>query len=247
MREVGKTTFKVLIVDDEKVIRDLLTRLLSLDGLNVTSVEDADKAIALAQKEKFDLLFLDIKMPKGNGLGTFSRLKKLNPDLTCVFMTGYAPEMALLDRIKQPGTICLKKPFEDIKQIREIAHKALEEAQAAAGAGTQRNTSERRAYARLNILLEVDYRLRQKQEPFKRSSSENIAPGGIMLTVREYIAPGAILELIMKVKGNNKTCRAAGEVAWNKAVEEKPGYYEIGIDFLEIDYSELTAILINYS
>ena len=240
-----KEKIKVLVVDDEKVIRDFLTRLLTLDGLEVKSAEDGDKALELAQKEKFDLVFLDIKMPKMNGVEAFSRLKKLNPDLACVFMTGYASEMALLDKTKQPGTICLRKPFEDIKQIREIAHKALEEAQAATG--TQRNTPDRRAYVRLNIVLEVDYRLMQKREPFIHSSGKNIALGGIELTVAEDIAPGAILELIMRVKGNDRVCRAVGEVAWNKAVKDKPGYYETGIEFLEIDYSQLAAMLINYT
>ena len=237
-----KEKIKILVVDDEKVIRDFLMRLLTLDGLEVQSAEDGDRALELAQKEKFDLIFLDIKMPKMNGLETFSRLKKLSPDLSCVFMTGYALEAALLEKTKQPGTVCLRKPFEDIKQIKEIANKVLQEARATTK--TQKEKPDRRAYVRLSIILEVDYKLKQRQTPLTHSLTKDISPDGIRLVAPEDLTPGTILELTMKVKGDDETCKAVGEVVWDKPSEDKPGYYEIGIKFTEIDHSELASMLI---
>ena len=58
-------------------------------------------------------------MPRLDGVRTFAALKKINPDFACIFMTGYAIEAKLLDIATPGGTICLRKPFEDIKQIEE--------------------------------------------------------------------------------------------------------------------------------
>ena len=66
-----KTKLKVLVVDDEKVIRDFLSRFLSLQLAQVKTASDGEAAIELAKTEEFDLVFLDIRMPKMNGLETF--------------------------------------------------------------------------------------------------------------------------------------------------------------------------------
>jgi CheY-like chemotaxis protein len=239
-----KEKIKVLVVDDEKVVRDFLIRLLSYEGLEVKSADDGLKAVEAVQKEKFDLIFLDIKMPNMNGLETFSKLKKIDPDVSCVFMTGYALEAALLDKTKQPGVICLRKPFEDIKQIKEIANKVLQEARSTTK--TQESHPDRRAYVRLDSVLEVDYRVKQGQGPFtpSLSKSQNIAPGGINFIVPEDIAPGAILELTIRIQGDDRACKAVGEVVWAKESQDKPGYYEIGIKFTKIDYAEFAAMII---
>ena len=90
---------------------------------------DGEAAIELAKTEEFDLVFLDIRMPKTNGLETFGELKKITPDIACVFMTGYASaEEDLLNKIKYEGIMCVRKPFENLNKIKEIVENVLKEA-----------------------------------------------------------------------------------------------------------------------
>ena len=139
-----KKTLKVLVVDDEKVVRDVLVGFLSLIEAvaKVKAVEDGLKAIEAVKEEKFDVVFLDARMPKMSGWETFNEFRKINSDMFCVFMTGYASEDALsvfmtgyasedslVAKMKSLGTICLKKPFEDFNQIREIINNVLEKSQ----------------------------------------------------------------------------------------------------------------------
>jgi DNA-binding NtrC family response regulator len=106
----------VLIVDDESVVSDFLVKLLLLEGVQAKSVDDAYKALEAIKKEKFDFIFLDVRMPKLNGIDALREIKKVDPAAKIVMMTGYAVD-ALLEEAKQEGAIAaLKKPFE-IKEI----------------------------------------------------------------------------------------------------------------------------------
>lgn len=247
----------VLLVDDDQSIRDFLTRLLGFEGVKAKTADNGYKALELAQKEKFDLIFLDIKMPSMNGLEAFSRLKKTNPRFGCVFMTGYALEQALLEKTKQPGTLCLKKPFDGIPKIKEAINKVLEEVRVASD--EQKCGSEKRAFARLNLALGVDYRMKEElvslADPavllkgwvteFMGVSSKDISPGGIRLITAQRIASQTILELLIKAKSEGiKPCGAFAEVVWNKESPDKPGEYEMGLEFIKIDYAQLAETLI---
>jgi len=234
---------KVLVVDDEAVIRDLLSRLLTFEGLIVKCADDGLKAIEAAEKERFDLVFLDIKMPKMNGLEIFSILRKIDPKLSCVFMTGYALETALLDKTKQPGVTCLKKPFEDISQIKDIAVKVLQEARTIAGVSGY----DRRAYVRLNdSLLGIDYKISQGQGQSGSSPCRNISPVGIKLIAPELLVSGVILELVMKFPGCKETLSASAKVVWSRKSEDKPDYYDTGVKFVEIDFSKFADLFTTY-
>lgn len=114
-----KKGMKVLVVDDEKVVRDFLSRFLSLEAVEVKTAEDGFSAIEQAKKEKFDLVFLDVRMPKMDGLKTFLELKKINPETKYVMMTGYGVD-ELVEQAKKEGIFAyLKKPF-DIEQMLSI-------------------------------------------------------------------------------------------------------------------------------
>jgi len=109
---------KALVVDDETVIRDFLSRFLSLNGIEVTAVTDGFKAVELAGKEDFDIIFLDVRMPKMDGLETLRALKKIRPQSRYVMMTGYAVD-DLLEKAEKEGAVSsLKKPF-DINRIED--------------------------------------------------------------------------------------------------------------------------------
>lgn len=107
---------KVLVVDDEKIVRDFLARILSLQAIEVKTVEDGLKAVEAVKLEKFDLAFLDIRMPGINGLETFRELKKIDANLKYVMMTGYSVD-ELLENARAEGVVnFFKKPF-DINSV----------------------------------------------------------------------------------------------------------------------------------
>jgi DNA-binding NtrC family response regulator len=113
---------KALVVDDEEVIRDFLKQLLSLNGIEVEVAENGLKAIDAAQKQEFDIIFLDIRMPDMDGFKALKELKGINPKSKYVMMTGYSVD-DLLEGIEEGVIGFIKKPFEIDKimsQINEI-------------------------------------------------------------------------------------------------------------------------------
>ncbi len=116
---VNDKKIKVLVVDDEQIVRDFLLRLLTLKSAIVKIVEDGFRAIEIVRQEKFDIVFLDVKMPQMNGLETFRELKKIDPQAKYVMMTGYAVD-ELLEQAEQEGAAhSIRKPF-DIDQINSL-------------------------------------------------------------------------------------------------------------------------------
>lgn len=110
---------KVLIVDDEAVVRDFLFRVFSLKGLHAKTAEDGEKAVKMAKDEQFDVFFLDVMMPGINGLETLRELKKISPSGKYVMMTGYAVDDILKQASCEGACASIKKPF-DIKQVTDI-------------------------------------------------------------------------------------------------------------------------------
>jgi two-component system, NtrC family, response regulator HydG len=111
----GKMT--VLVVDDEKSIRDFFKRYLFLLGLDSSEAENGYKAVEFVKEHKFDLYFIDVRMPGMDGLETFRAIRQLHPDAIGVIMTGYAVE-DILDQVKKDGAYnILHKPF-DISEIK---------------------------------------------------------------------------------------------------------------------------------
>lgn len=73
-------TKKILLVEDEKDIREIYARQLDKAGFTVTSVGDGDQALEELKKDTFDLLLLDIMLPKKNGLEVLKEFKQIKPD-----------------------------------------------------------------------------------------------------------------------------------------------------------------------
>ncbi len=109
----------VLIVDDESVVSDFLVKLLLLEGVRAKSVDDAYKALEAIKKEKFDFVFLDVRMPKLNGIDALREIKKVDSAVKIVMMTGYAVDAVLEEARKEGAIASLKKPFE-IKEILQL-------------------------------------------------------------------------------------------------------------------------------
>lgn len=117
---------RVLVVDDEKIVRDFFIRLLALQGLEVVGAEDGYKAIELARSGRFDLYFIDVRMPGLNGLETYRQISQVQPRASVVMMTGFAVEDILEQAQKEGVYSSIRKPF-DISEIKGIVDSITEE------------------------------------------------------------------------------------------------------------------------
>ncbi|HEX5395661.1 MAG TPA: response regulator, partial [Candidatus Limnocylindria bacterium] len=79
----------VLVVDDDKDIRSLLTDLLEGDGYRASAVPTGGEALAAVEKERPDLVMMDVKLPDQDGLSVLKELKRSHPDLEVIVMTAF--------------------------------------------------------------------------------------------------------------------------------------------------------------
>lgn len=116
---------KVLVVDDEPDVLDLCKRILTTQGYKVTSVSSGFEAIKIATDADFDLLLTDIRMPGMTGLEIAQTLKKSDPNMICVTMTGHASMDSAIKALSLGIDEFILKPFTPTDLVRGIS-KALE-------------------------------------------------------------------------------------------------------------------------
>ena len=118
-RKFGK--LKVLVADDEPVIRDGFAEFLRHFGLEVDTAEDGEQAIRLIKENDYDLVISDIKMPKATGYDVFHAAKAKNPNVNVLLMTafGYDPDHTVVKAAREglEGVFFKEKPFDMSKLI----------------------------------------------------------------------------------------------------------------------------------
>jgi len=106
----------VLIIDDEEMIRNVLTKMLSREGISTRCAEDGSEAIELLEENEFDLIISDLIMPKKEGLEVVMYLKKHNINIPLIVMSGGArlgTEDLYLTMAKRHGAkYTFQKPFD---------------------------------------------------------------------------------------------------------------------------------------
>lgn len=106
-------SYNILVVDDVKQNVAIIESMLNKEGYNTSSVNDGLSALKLADKKKFDLIILDIMMPKINGLDT-CRYLKIEPktaSIPVIFITGSDDKESLKSAFELGGVDYIKKPF----------------------------------------------------------------------------------------------------------------------------------------
>ncbi|NIQ37161.1 MAG: response regulator [Proteobacteria bacterium] len=116
---------RILVVDDELSMREFLEIMLTKEGYQVRTATDGRKALALAEKELFDLAILDIRMPKMDGIETLVGLKEISPETVALMITAYASTDTAVQAMKQGAYDYITKPFK-IEEIKMTIQKALE-------------------------------------------------------------------------------------------------------------------------
>ncbi len=101
----------VLIVDDETVQAGILGEILAHEGFDVTAQNHPEHALALAQRQSFDLVICDLKMPAMDGIEFLRRLRRLHPDLTVIIMTAYGTVETAVTAMREGAFDYVLKPF----------------------------------------------------------------------------------------------------------------------------------------
>ena len=103
---------RILIVDDDAAVRDILTLYFKGKGYTVTAVESGPLALACFPVFRPDLVLLDILMPGMDGITVLSQMKHLNPAACVIMLTGVAHDEIAREAIRRGADDYLTKPFE---------------------------------------------------------------------------------------------------------------------------------------
>ncbi len=114
----------LLIVDDERSVRDSLSRWFADEGYEVGAAENAAQALTQLAERKWDIALVDIKMPGTDGIELQRRLKEAEPDLTVIIMTGYASVETAVAALKLGAYDYVTKPL-DPDDIGNLLRNAL--------------------------------------------------------------------------------------------------------------------------
>jgi DNA-binding NtrC family response regulator len=120
------TQERVLIVDDEEQMRELLAKVLEKNGYQVTTAGDGGQALALLEKEPMDLVVTDVRMPGLDGMEALRAIKELSPEIVVIIMTAFGSIDQAVQAVKEGAYDYINKPFK-IDEILLTIKKALDE------------------------------------------------------------------------------------------------------------------------
>ncbi len=230
---------KILVVEDEKNMREVLKILLEGEGYDVSCAMDGSEGLAWLDREIFDLVITDIKMPGVDGFEMLKRAQELSPETLVIMITAFGTTESAIEAMKLGAYDYIHKPFK-IDEIRLVVKKALEK---------------RRLRGEVSILRErikttyelgnIFYKSPKMQEllrilPRIAQSNSNVLIAGESGTGKEYVAT-AIHNLSHRKERNLVTINCAtfpeglleselfGHMkgAFTGAVYNKQGLFEI--------------------
>jgi DNA-binding NtrC family response regulator len=121
-----KESAQILVVDDDRKNGEFLEEELSAQGCKVSYFRDPRQALRQFRKGWFHIGILDLKMPHMSGLELFQELRRKDPDIGLIILTGYPSVDTALATLKTGAYDYMKKPYK-IEELKKIIHKILEE------------------------------------------------------------------------------------------------------------------------
>jgi two-component system response regulator PilR (NtrC family) len=115
---------RILIVDDDRGMKELLQIMLEKEGYDVDAVESGKAAIHQCRKKKYDLVLTDLKMPRVDGIDVLKGIKEISPDTVVILITAYASGDTALAAMREGAYDYLEKNF-DIEDLKTMVQEAL--------------------------------------------------------------------------------------------------------------------------
>lgn len=108
---------RILVIDDEVFIRDLLKDFMAKSGYDVVIAQDGTSGITRAREARFDVVLVDLKMPDQNGTEVLAAIRSFDPSLPVIIMTGFPTVDASIEAIRNGAMDFIVKPFrlQDLK------------------------------------------------------------------------------------------------------------------------------------
>jgi CheY-like chemotaxis protein len=116
---------QILVVDDEKTLRDIVGRALMKLGHRCVTASNGEEALALLARQTVDLVLTDLKMPKMGGLALIEWLRKEHPEIPVIIMTGYADLESARKALRLRVSDYLVKPFESLAEVQAAVQRSL--------------------------------------------------------------------------------------------------------------------------
>jgi len=205
---------RILVVDDERSMRELLAIVLGREGYEVVVAENGRQALDELERRPVDLLISDIHMPDMTGLDVLRTAKGMNPDLAGIMVTAFASTETAIEALRMGAYDYIHKPF-NVDELKIVVHGALE----------------RRQLKRENVLLK---RVLGERHQF----SNIIGRSEPMLAVFELIETIAQTSSTVLVTGESGTGKelAARAIHFNSARKDRP--------FVAVNCGALTETLL---
>jgi CheY-like chemotaxis protein len=193
----------VLVVDDEPMIRSLMSNMLDTAGYGVEEAEDGLVAIERLQARRPDLVLLDVQMPRLNGWGVLEHISTLADPPAVVLVSGRY-EMVPPGHLNHYVTGCLAKPF-GIRQLLAICDSAI--------AGEVAEPYGSRKETRRTFLVETTL-LSENGTPLTRGQLVQLSLGGFRAEIPAVVQPGDIVHIEFGLPGRAEQVHVTGRVRW---------------------------------
>jgi DNA-binding NtrC family response regulator len=117
---------RILVVDDEQDITDLLVRHLRFKGYDAVGENDPVKALKMVEEESFNVIISDIVMPGMDGLELLRRIKEYNGGIQVIMITGYVTMHNILTAMRRGAETVFFKPLKDLEQLEASVRQCIE-------------------------------------------------------------------------------------------------------------------------
>jgi CheY-like chemotaxis protein len=219
----------ILVVDDEEMMRELVSATMEMEGCTVEQAPDGAAALEMIAKKRPDLVLLDLNMPRVSGWDVIEGLKQFPSPPPVVVMSGMgAKEPPEVQAVRQYVRGYLAKPFTNEQLVKTVS-RAL---QAAASAQAPpppapEAAREQRAEPRRDLLLSATLLSAADGTPAALGQILNLSLGGAQLDLGASLHAGMTVAFVFEIPGGHGPFRVTGRIQWAKDGK-------VGVSFVEL-------------